>query len=88
MAKKTTKKRGRPKGKGNAQVQTVDVRLSRCNKGGSTERSKYYQKRELALTGINQDGEIYNRVIWRRTRCLECDQIRDDRTYIFVPPTD
>jgi len=79
--KKVAKKRGRPKGSRTATIETVVVQPSKCKKCGSTNRSKYVDKRTLDLLGQLADGTIYTSVTWRRTKCLDCGQVRDDKTY-------
>ena len=88
MAKKTTpRKRGRPKGSRSKKVESVVVQESRCTKCGSTRRSKYINKRVLRLSGVRPDGTVYESVTWRRTKCLDCDQWRDDKTYNEPTPS-
>jgi len=75
--KKSKAKAGRPKGAKNAKDISRAV-MSRCKKCGSTERGKYLSKRELVVNGVNEKGERYTHVIWRRCQCLNCGQFRTD----------
>jgi predicted RNA-binding Zn-ribbon protein involved in translation (DUF1610 family) len=59
----------------------VTVEKSHCPKCGSAERSEYCNRREHEYTGLRPDGTIYHLVVWRRTRCTACGQVRDDKTY-------
>lgn len=83
MAKKRTQQKtpGRPAGSPNEQAVQTTVPISRCPKCGSTERVPYYNRRERAISGVTPDGHPYTHVVWRRTRCENCGQVRDDRTY-------
>ena len=78
---------GRPKGSKNHQADQVDAGLevTQCRKCGSTRRSEYYNKRTLRVGNQMKDGVPFNRTTWRRTKCLECGQFRDDITRDFVP---
>jgi hypothetical protein len=82
MAKrKVAKKRGRPRGSKSKTIETVVVEPSKCRVCGSANRSKYINKRTLDLLGQRPDGTVYTSVTWRRTKCLDCGQMRDDKTY-------
>ena len=71
--------KGRPKGSPNVQA-VVDVELSRCPTCGSTRRSEYLDRQVQQHSGVRSDGTHYNRIVRRRTRCLDCAQMRIDRT--------
>lgn len=60
------------------------VKKSRCPKCQSTDREAYHNVRELAIDSVTPDGERYNRVIWRRTRCKNCGQVRIDKSFELV----
>jgi ribosomal protein L32 len=68
-------------------VVTVDVEppqpppLSKCPKCGSTRRAPYWQKVERAISGV-KDGKLYSKVVWRRTKCLDCGQHRRDKSFV------
>jgi nitrate reductase cytochrome c-type subunit len=32
---------------------------------------------------VDRDGNVFEKVTWRRTKCLDCGQHRDDRTYTY-----
>lgn len=59
----------------------AEVKLSRCPKCGSTDREKYHNVRELFTNGLTAEGDRYNCVVWRRTRCANCCQVRVDRSF-------
>jgi hypothetical protein len=75
---------GRPKGSGNVK-ETVQVVPSRCAACGSTRRSGYLDKTVQQFSGIAPDGKPFNRIVRRRTRCLDCDQLRIDRSLEYEP---
>jgi hypothetical protein len=83
MAQRTRRARANAAGPaaGVAQPRTdvVTVEASRCRKCGSTERTGYGHTREHAYAGL-YDGKPYTHVVWRRTSCAKCGQVRDDRT--------
>ena len=84
MAKKTTRRRpGRPQGARNQQHDRVHVEVSRCRKCNSTERSPYTHKTTKAVSG-ERDGKPFNRIVWRRTKCLACGQARIDQMFELV----
>lgn len=51
-----------------------------CSKCGSAKRSEYFNAREVAYAG-EIDGFAYTHIVTRRTRCLKCSQVREDRSY-------
>ncbi len=63
--------KGRPTGSKNADVKVVVVQVTACPRCNSTKRAPYYNRRSLKTA-----GQI---VVWRRTKCLECGQVRDDK---------
>lgn len=77
-AKKTA---GRPAGKPNHQVAHATAVVTACPACGSTEREPYYNRREMAAGGVDSAGKPYTHVIWRRTKCAACGQVRDDRHF-------
>jgi len=82
--KKAPRKRGRPAGSKNRDVKSVEVLESCCPKCGSQKRAAYFNRREQELVGTTRDGRLFKKVIWRRTKCLSCDQFRDDKTYEYI----
>lgn len=54
---------------------------------GSTEREPYFNVRERAIAGVDQEGKPFTHVVWRRTRCKTCGQTRDDKTFENRPTT-
>lgn len=83
----TKTKPGRPAGAKNKQVPQSDGQLTRC-RCGSTRRTEYFNRRVLAIAGINPaTGEEYTQIVIRRTSCADCGQLRDDRHFVFEPVT-
>ena len=68
--------RGRPKGAETKDRDTADVQLSRCRRCGSTERTPYYNKKEL----ITRRDPQFTHIVLRYTSCAACGQHRVDRT--------
>jgi len=71
---------GRPKGSGQSPPDFVNVEPSRCKRCGSTRRSDYYGKTEQAHRG-EYNGRPYTHIVRRRTKCVDCGQLRIDRFY-------
>ena len=78
-------KRGRPKGQGNYDVDTVRAEPTRCRRCGSTNRTRYTNTRVRFISGTDFQGRPYSRMIWRRTQCLHCGQYRDDIARVYEP---
>ena len=82
------RKPGRPKGSKNKTRQVVAVVPPRCKKCGSTDRTPYMgHRRVMQRAGTAPDGKPYNRITWRDTKCLACNQVRVDLIYENVPET-
>lgn len=58
----------------------VAAQLTACRKCGSTERTKYTNRREIAFDGM-RDGQPYTDIVWRNTSCVACGQVRVDQTF-------
>ena len=71
---------GRPKGSTNANPDVNIVEPSRCRRCGSTRRGDYYGKTEQAFRG-EHNGQPFTHIVPRRTKYLDCGQLRVDRTY-------
>ena len=71
---------GRPKGSTNTDADVVHVEPSRCRRCGSTRRGDYYGKTEQAFCG-KHNGQPFTHIVRRRTKCLDCGQVRIDRAY-------
>jgi predicted Zn-ribbon and HTH transcriptional regulator len=56
------------------------VEPSACRVCGSTDRAAYHNVRTLDFPGETPDGRKYTRVVFRRTKCLACGQVRDDKS--------
>lgn len=74
-------KSGRPRAPKNRSKEPVTTVLSRCRRCGSTEREPYHGTREVKVAGVDpHSGKPYTHVVWRRTRCKHCGQMRMDRS--------
>jgi len=76
----SSRRPGRPKGSTNADADVITVEPSRCKRCGSTRRGDYYGRTEQAFQGV-QDGLPFTHIVRRRTKCLDCRQLRIDRAY-------
>ena len=65
---------GRPKG--SADAAPVHVANSRCKKFQSTRKKALRIVQERPISGTDDQGRPYNRVVWRRVRCANCGQHR------------
>lgn len=63
------------------QPPVVDAKATACPTCGSTRRERYFHTVERAIAGVDRDGKPYTHVVWRRTRCTDCGQVRVDRSY-------
>lgn len=77
---------GRPKGSPNVD-KVVDVEISRCPNSNcaSTNRGPYLDRHVQEYAGLTPDGKPYNRIVRRRCQCLDCGQMRIDRTFENEP---
>ena len=71
---------GRPKGSTNADADGIIVEPSRCRRCGSTRRGDYYGKTGQAFRG-EHNGQPFTHIVRRRTKCLDCGQVRIDRAF-------
>lgn len=60
----------------------VEVIPSACPKCGSTNHAGYNSTKERDIAGTLRDGRTYRRIVWKRTKCLDCDQNRVDVYYL------
>ncbi len=83
--KRTAKKptANKPKRPHSQRTPVVDAAVTACPKCGSTERTGYNNKTEVerAIAGTTRDGRPFTHVVWRRTKCKECNQHRVDRCH-------
>ena len=81
--KKPTRKRrpGRPKGAKTKQRDVAVGTLTRCKGCGSTDREPYTGVREMNHEGVDDDGNAFNVITWKRTQCSNCGQNRVDQTF-------
>jgi hypothetical protein len=54
---------------------------SACPSCGGTRRSEYWGKHIQDYAGLRPDGRPYRVIVRRRARCLDCGQVRIDKTY-------
>lgn len=87
MAKRKKSAVGRPEGAKTGSYETAEVVATQCKGCGSSNRLPYFGKIERPIAGVLPDGRDYTHVVWRRTRCRDCNQARIDRTYENRPPT-
>lgn len=78
MAKSATTK-GRPQGSKTADVPIVERVLPACPLCGSTNRRVVHTK-QLEYSGVH-NGQDYNRVVWRRCKCLDCEGVRVEKSF-------
>ena len=57
----------------------VPTSKTRCPKCASTDRVAYFGVVTREIHGVDETGQPYTHVVWRRTRCKACDQTRIDR---------
>ena len=76
----SNKRAGRPTGAKTQQQPPVDGEKTRCQGCGSTERDPYFGTTEHEIVGV-RDGRPYTHVVWRRTKCRACGQLRLDRFF-------
>ena len=75
MAEKTTRRRpGRPKGSRDAAA--VHATNIRCGKCQSTRKKALRIVQERPISGTDDKGRPYSRVVWRRVQCANCGQHR------------
>jgi len=78
MTNKTTTKRrpGRPKGsKGTAAVHAANTRCRKCL---STRKKAIRIVQERPISGADDKGRPYSRMVWRRVQCANCGQTRTE----------
>jgi len=75
MAKTATKRRPR-RPKGSKPTRAVRVTNTRCGKCQSTKKKAIRIVKERPISGIDDKGRPYNRMVWRRVRCANCGQQR------------
>lgn len=52
--------------------------LTACPACGSTNRTGYTNRVELAFTGVH-NGRPFDHIVWRTTQCVDCCQVRRDK---------
>lgn len=71
---------GRPAGSKTVKLPPVTGEKTRCQACSSTEREPYWATIEHPIDGV-KDGKPYTHVVWRRTKCRNCGQHRQDRFF-------
>ncbi|QEG18946.1 hypothetical protein GmarT_48410 [Gimesia maris] len=72
---------GRPKGAKTQDLPVQNVFLSQCPVCLSTDRLGYSSVKTREFSGTAPNGQPFNFVSRKRTRCLKCGQKRIDVTY-------
>jgi hypothetical protein len=54
---------------------------TKCTKCGSAKRGPYYARHVQVYGGVLPDGRKYGRIVRQRCRCIQCGQVRIDRSY-------
>ncbi len=80
-------KKGRPPGSPNKDYAAGQATPSSCPECRSTSSRVLRKVTDLSQTGEHA-GQEYNRIELHRVQCLDCPQVRLDRTYHFDPPAD
>jgi len=76
MGSKTTKKKAAKK----KPAVTITLVASRCPVCQSERRERYFKTTTQAFAG-EYEGRRFSHIIRRWTRCLDCGQVRIDRSY-------
>ena len=76
MAEKTTTRRGPGRPKGSRDAAPVHMANTRCGKCHSTKKKALRIVQERPISGTDDKGRPYNRVVWRRVQCANCGQHR------------
>jgi len=82
QGQKSQARRGRPKGAKTEARPTVEVGISKCRACGCTDRSAYTNIRTANISGSHPTFGLYTTIVWKRCRCLQCGQARDDKVYL------
>lgn len=85
--KKTTKKRGRPKGSKTKDKPTVLVHPTRCPSCDCTDTRVVAGSapQVMSVHGVLEGGIRYTSVVWRNKSCDGCGQYFRERSYQFDP---
>ncbi|WP_345326832.1 hypothetical protein [Novipirellula rosea] len=59
----------------------VEGTQTRCPKCLSIKRTKYHRVITRQISGVLRNGQTYDHIVWRRTKCLSCNQGRTERAY-------
>ena len=76
MVKKKKTERGPGRPKGSQRTTTVYVTNPRCAKCHSTRKKALRIVQQRPISGTDEKGRPYNRVVWRRVQCANCGQHR------------
>lgn len=80
VAASSGKRRGRPAGSRNEVPAVIVIEPSRCPACGSLSRSEYWGRSVEKYDGMH-NGRRFRKIIRRRTRCLDCGQLRIDKQF-------
>ncbi len=59
----------------------VEGTQTRCPKCLSIKRTNYHRVITRRIGGVLRNGEAYDQIVWRRTKCLSCNQGRTERAF-------
>lgn len=76
---------GRPPGSTNEKQPEVVGTLTRCPHCKSTKREPYFGINTMEYTGTDPNGDPYNRITWKRTKCKSCQRARIDKFFELIP---
>ena len=76
MTNKTTTKRSPGRPKGSKDSDPVRVTNTGCGKCQSTKKKSIRIVQERPMSGTDDQGRPYNRVVWRRVQCANWGHYR------------
>lgn len=84
--KKPSVQKSKPLSAPRGKPPVVEAAVTECPRCHSTERERYFHTTERAIDGTTpasspEPGRPFTHVVWRRTRCKSCGQVRIDRFY-------
>jgi len=87
MARKPKHGPGRPQGSQQQDAAVATIEPSRCVNPQclSTRRSDYWGKTVQEYAGLTPGGMPYTHIVRRRCKCLDCGQVRVDKTFENEP---
>ncbi len=80
-----SRSKGRPVGSPTKDYAAGESQPSNCPACKSTNSHVLKKMTELPQLGIH-NGQPFNRKVLHRVKCDDCPRVRNDTTYLFVPP--